>query len=74
MLMLKYNVPVNEPLDFIKAQKFVEVENLSKAMMEIHAQVAEKVTHDSKAAIRKHSYKTHVRSRNTARAVRPGCR
>jgi hypothetical protein len=30
-LMLKYNVPVNVPLDFIKAQKVMEVENLSKA-------------------------------------------
>jgi hypothetical protein len=30
-LMLKDNVPVNAPLDFIKAQKFIDVEKLSKA-------------------------------------------
>jgi uncharacterized protein YueI len=41
-LMLKDNVPVNAPLDFIKAQKLVEVEKLSKDMTEIHEQVAEK--------------------------------
>jgi hypothetical protein len=81
-LMLKDNVPVNAPLDFIKAQKLMEVENLSKAMTEIHAQVAEEATRDRKAAIQKHSDKTHLRSpnfkwettclsRNTARAVRP---
>jgi transposase InsO family protein len=39
-LMLKDKVPVNAPLDFIKAQKLMEVEKLSKAMTEIHAQVA----------------------------------
>jgi hypothetical protein len=60
--MLKDNVPVNAPLDFIKAQKLMEVEKLSKAMTEIHAQVAEKATRDRKAAIRKHNDKTHVRS------------
>jgi hypothetical protein len=81
-LMLKDNVPVNAPLDFIKAQKLMEVENLSKAMTEIHAQVAEEATRDRKAAIQKHSDKNHLRSpnfkwettclsRNTARAVRP---
>jgi hypothetical protein len=31
-LMLKDNVPVNAPLDFIKAQKLMEVEKMSKAM------------------------------------------
>jgi hypothetical protein len=41
-LMLKDNVPVNAPLEFIKAQKLMEVEKMSKAMTEIHAQVAEK--------------------------------
>jgi uncharacterized protein YueI len=50
-LMLKDNVPVNAPLDFIKAQKFTEVEKLSRAMKEIHAQVAEKATRDRKATI-----------------------
>jgi hypothetical protein len=40
-LMLKDNVPVSAPLDFIKAQKLMEVENLSKDMTEIHAQVAD---------------------------------
>jgi uncharacterized protein YueI len=49
-LMLKDNVPVNAPLDFIKAQIHMEVEKLSKAMTEIHAQVAEKATRDRKAA------------------------
>jgi hypothetical protein len=39
--MLKDNVPANAPLDFIKAQKLMEVEKLSKAMTEIHAQVAD---------------------------------
>jgi hypothetical protein len=63
-LMLKDDVPVNAPLDFIKAQKLMEVEKLSKAMTEIHAQVAEKTTRDRKAAILKHHDKTHVRSPN----------
>jgi hypothetical protein len=58
------NVPVNASLDFIKAQKLMEVENLSKAMTEIHAQVAEKATRDRKADIQKHNDKTHVRSSN----------
>jgi hypothetical protein len=31
-LMLKDNVPVNAPLEFIIAQKLLEVEKLSKAM------------------------------------------
>jgi Chromo (CHRromatin Organisation MOdifier) domain len=62
--MLKYNVPVNAPLGFIKAQKLVEVEKLSKAMMEIYAQVAEKATRARKAAIQKHNDKTHLRSPN----------
>jgi hypothetical protein len=61
-LVLKDNVSVNTPLDIIKAQKLMEVEKLSKAMTEIHSQVAEKFTRDRKAAIRKHNYKTHVRS------------
>jgi Chromo (CHRromatin Organisation MOdifier) domain len=63
-LMLKDNVPVNASLDFIKAQKLMEVENLSKAMTEIHTQVAEIATRDRKAAIEKHNDKTHVRSLN----------
>jgi hypothetical protein len=61
-LILKDNAPVNAPLNFIKAQKLVEVEKLSKAMTEIHAQVAEKVTRDRKVAIQKNIDKTHVRS------------
>jgi hypothetical protein len=40
-LMLKENAPINAPLDFIKAQKLMEVEKLSKAMTENHAQVAD---------------------------------
>jgi hypothetical protein len=63
-LMLKDNVPVNAPLDFIKAQKLMEVEKLSKAMTEIHAQVAEKATRDRKAANQKHNDRMHVRSPN----------
>jgi hypothetical protein len=41
-LRLKDNVPFNAPLDFIKAQRLMKVEKLSKAMTEIHAQVARK--------------------------------
>jgi hypothetical protein len=63
-LMLKDNVPVNAPFDFIKAQKILEAEKLSKDMMEIHAQVAEKATRDRKAAIQKHNDKKHVLSPN----------
>jgi Integrase core domain/Integrase zinc binding domain len=63
-LMLKDNVPVNALLEFIKAQKLMEVQKLSKAMTEIHAQVAEKATRDRKATIQKHKDKTHVRSSN----------
>jgi hypothetical protein len=49
------NVPVNTHLDFIKAQKFIEVERLFKSMAEIHAQVAEKDTLNRKATIQKHN-------------------
>jgi hypothetical protein len=35
--MLKNKVSVNAPLDFIKAQKLLEVENISKAMTKFHA-------------------------------------
>jgi hypothetical protein len=45
-LTLKDNVPVDAPLDFIKAQNITEVEKLSKAMTEIYAQAAEKATRD----------------------------
>jgi hypothetical protein len=63
-LMLKENVPVNTPLDFIKAQQLMEIEKLSKAMTEIQAQVAKKATRDRKAAIQKRNDKTHVPSPN----------
>jgi hypothetical protein len=63
-LMLRDNVPVNAPLDNIKAQNLMEVDKLSKAMTETHAQVAEKSTRDRKASIQKHNDKTHVRSPN----------
>jgi hypothetical protein len=63
-LMLNDNVPVNAPLDFIKAQKLIKVKKMSKSMTEIHAQVAEKATRDRKAAIQKHNDKTHVRMPN----------
>jgi hypothetical protein len=63
-LMLRDNVPVNAPLYFFNAQNLMEVEKLSKAMTEIHTQVADKATRDRKAAIQKHNDKTHVRSPN----------
>jgi hypothetical protein len=63
-LMLKDNVPVNAPLDFIKAQKLMEVGHLTKTVVEIHAQVAEKATRDRKADTKKHKNKTYVRSPN----------
>jgi ribosomal protein S17 len=63
-LMLKGNVPVDDPLDFVKAKKLVEVEKLSKAVTRIHAQVAEKCTRYRKAAIQNRNDKTHVRSAN----------
>jgi hypothetical protein len=63
-LMLKYNVSVNAPLYFAKAQNLVEVEKLSKAMTEIHAHEAEKSKRDRKAAIQKNNDKTHVWSPN----------
>jgi hypothetical protein len=47
-----------------KAQKFMEVDKLSRKMTEIHAQVADKATSDSKAAIQKHNDETHMRSPN----------
>jgi hypothetical protein len=62
--MLTDNVPVNAPLDLIKAQKLMEIEKLSRDIMEIHAQEAEKATRDSKAAIQKHNDEMHVRSPN----------
>jgi uncharacterized protein YueI len=58
-LILKDNVPVNVPLDFIKAQKLMEMENMSESITEIHAQLAEKATLDLKAAIQKHNDRTH---------------
>jgi hypothetical protein len=65
--MLKDNVPVNAPLDFIKLQKLIVVEKLSKTMTEIHAQMAEKDTSDRKAAIQKHNYKTCTCGRRTSK-------
>jgi hypothetical protein len=62
--MLKDNVPVNAPLDFIKAQKLMEVEMLSKAMTENHEQMADEATRDCKAAFQKHNDMTHVQSPN----------
>jgi hypothetical protein len=63
-LMLKDNVPVIAPLEFIKAPNLMEVEKLSKAMTEIHAKKAEKATRDRKAATQKDKDKTNVRSPN----------
>jgi hypothetical protein len=63
-LMMKDNVPVNAALDFIKAQKLMGVEKLSKAMAEVHAQVAEIAARDRKGVIQTHADKTHVRSPN----------
>jgi hypothetical protein len=81
-LILKDNVPVNAPLVFLKAQKLMKVERLSKTMTEIHAQVAEKATRDRKAAFQRHNkrrmcvcqnskWTTTCLAQNTARAVRP---
>jgi hypothetical protein len=42
----------------------MEVEKLSEAMTEVHAQLAEKATRDRKASIQMHNDKTHVRSPN----------
>jgi hypothetical protein len=56
-LLLKDNVPVNVPLDFIKAEKLVYVEKLSKTMTEIHTQAAQRDTRDRIAAIQKHNDK-----------------
>jgi hypothetical protein len=61
---LKNNVPVNTPLDSIKAQKLMEAESLSKAMTEIHAQVAQKATRDHKAAIKNQNSNKYARSPN----------
>jgi hypothetical protein len=63
-LMLKDNMPVNVPPDFIKAQNLMKVETMSKVMTEIHTQMAEKDTRDRKSAMQKHNDKTHVRSPN----------
>jgi hypothetical protein len=59
-LMLKDNVPVNAPLDFIKAHKLMEVEKLSNTMTEIHAQVVEKATRDRKASIQIQKDRMHM--------------
>jgi hypothetical protein len=78
--MLKDNVHVNTSLDFFEAQRHVEVEKLSKTMTEICAQVAEKSTRDSKAAIQKHNDKINVQSLifqvedYVLVAVHPSCR
>jgi hypothetical protein len=69
-LMLEDNVPFNAPLDLIKAQELMEVEKLSKAMTEIHAQVAEKATRDGKASIQKHNDETHVGDELPSRRLR----
>jgi hypothetical protein len=63
-LMLKDNVSINAPHNYIKVQKLIEFEEPSKALAEIHAQMAEKSSRDRKAAIQKHNEKTHVRSPN----------
>jgi Integrase core domain len=84
-LMLKDNVLVNAPLDFIKAQKLMEVEKLSKTMTEIHAQVAEKlrliakllfrsITTRRTCGCRTSKWATTCLSRNTARSMCPSCR
>jgi hypothetical protein len=81
-LMLQDNVPVKAPLDFIKAQKLMEVEKLIKTIMMIHVQMAEEATRDRKSNIQNHNNKTHEKTEipggrlrachgNTARAVRP---
>jgi hypothetical protein len=61
-LLLMGNVLVNEPLEYIEAQKRMIVDKLSRTMAEIHAQVVEKTTRDLKVAIEYHNNKTHVSS------------
>jgi hypothetical protein len=83
--MLKDKVPVNVPLGLVKAQKLVEVNNLSKATTEIHAQVAEKSTLIARLLFRSittgrtcgrqtFKWETTCWSRDTARAVCPSYR
>jgi hypothetical protein len=79
-LMLKDNVPVDAPLDFFKAQKLMEVEKLSKAMTEIHAQLQRSLRVISRLLFRSivtrrtcgrrtFKWETTFLSRNTAKAV-----
>jgi hypothetical protein len=78
-LMMKDNMPVNAPLDFIKAPKIMEVGKMAKAMTNIHAQMTEKSTRDRKdrstttrrmCTRQNFKWETTCWSRNTARAVR----
>jgi hypothetical protein len=66
-LMLKDNLPVNAPLDVIKAQKLKEVEKLSNLMAEIHAQVAERAARDSKDAIHRSTTTIRTCGRRTSK-------
>jgi hypothetical protein len=50
-LMLNDNVPINTPLDFLKMQKIIKFEKLSKPMKKIQAQVVKKATCDRKSLI-----------------------
>jgi ribosomal protein S17 len=62
--MLKENVPVNAPLDFIKAQKLMEVEKMSKAMKISTHTWRRKPRVIARLVFQKHNNKTHVRSPN----------
>jgi hypothetical protein len=84
-LMLRDNVPVSAPLDFIKAQKIMEVEKLSKTMTEIHAQVVrnprviarllfQSITKRRTCGRRTSRWDATCLSWNSARAVCPSCR
>jgi hypothetical protein len=83
-LMWKNSVPVSTLLDFIKAQKLMEVEKLSKSMTEIHAQMADKLrlierllfrsmTTRRTCGRRTFKWETTCFKRSTARAVCPRC-
>jgi hypothetical protein len=83
--MLIGNVPVNAPLEFIKAQKIEEAEEQSKVIPQVHASMTRKLQVISRLLLRKTTtrrmygrrifrWQTSCWSRNTARAVRPSRR
>jgi hypothetical protein len=84
-LMLKENVPVNGPRNFIIAQNILEVDKLSKAMTEIYTQCQRELRMIARLLFRNTTtrrtcgrrtskWATTCWSRNTARALRPSCK